>query len=59
MSKPNHWHPCFLPDDYRERLKQYQADFERGVEDNRVGSVADEVQEPACGQVTEGTDWQT
>lgn len=31
------WHPCFLPTDFRERVKQYQAEMERGTDDRETG----------------------
>ena len=43
-------YPCFLPENYRELLKQYQADLERSIEGSEAGDGSDDQQEPTCGE---------
>jgi hypothetical protein len=36
MRYKTRWHPCFLPTDFRERARQYQAEIERDADDLEV-----------------------
>jgi len=41
MRTKNHWHPCFLPDYYRNKLKAYQADLDRNIDRQEIRDASD------------------
>jgi hypothetical protein len=50
-------YPCFLPENYREQLKRYQADLERSVEGSEAGVGSDDQRESNNGEEQETKDW--
>jgi hypothetical protein len=40
------WHPCFLPDDLRKRLGEYQKMTDREIEARERGTIANAQPEP-------------
>ena len=48
-------YPCFLPDDYRDRLKRYQADIDSSIESDEA-KVGTDVQLDPAGEETAEAD---
>jgi hypothetical protein len=46
-------YPCFLPENYRELFKRYQADLERSIEGSEAGVGSDDQSEPSNGDELE------
>jgi hypothetical protein len=51
MSRPKHLYPCFLPERFRERLRDYQADIDRSVEYDQAGRVSDPQPDPVVDEL--------
>ena len=56
MRKSKSLHPCFLPEHYRERLMEYQADIDRSIEGNEARGRSDEQPDPASEEMPERDD---